>query len=274
MKPVKTNRLVVVVPVFQSIFTDDEKLSIRSTIKHMYKYDVVIVCPKHVVESSLLKEFNFDFRYLVLDDEHFVSIQSYNHLLLSAWFYEMFDNYEYMLIAQTDALILNSNIEVWVDKGYSFVGAPWVNDIEIRKHEGLFKSGVLNGGLSLRKISHHIKVLKSNKKIYPISTHLKIIPRNKGIWRQIKFVLEYFHAVSRFSNVKNNVLVNEDRILSYAWKQFDFFKIPTPDIALQFAFENHPDLLFELNGKKLPFGCHAWNKYNKNFYTNLFYNLK
>lgn len=39
-------------------------------------------------------------------------------------------------------------------------------------------------------------------------------------------------------------------------------KIPPLEIALDFAFETQIKRCFELNNNKLPFGCHAWEKYD------------
>ena len=36
---------------------------------------------------------------------------------------------------------------------------------------------------------------------------------------------------------------------------------PNPSEALRFSFERFPKELFALNGDSLPFGCHAWKKY-------------
>ena len=36
---------------------------------------------------------------------------------------------------------------------------------------------------------------------------------------------------------------------------------PDPVEAIRFAFERFPSELYELNHHQLPFGCHAWKKY-------------
>ena len=38
------------------------------------------------------------------------------------------------------------------------------------------------------------------------------------------------------------------------------FKYPTAQEALGFAFDEKPELCYERNGQKLPFGCHGWSK--------------
>ena len=48
-----------------------------------------------------------------------------------------------------------------------------------------------------------------------------------------------------------------------------FFTVPTPEEACDFAFEREPRFLYELNGRKLPFGCHGWEKYDPEFWRSV-----
>jgi hypothetical protein len=43
-------------------------------------------------------------------------------------------------------------------------------------------------------------------------------------------------------------------------------KLPNWQQALKFGFEQHPQLCYELNNQQLPFGCHAWEKYDYEFW--------
>ena len=45
-----------------------------------------------------------------------------------------------------------------------------------------------------------------------------------------------------------------------------FFKVPSAQEAVAFAFEAHPDYLYQLNQQRLPFGCHAWQRYQPQFW--------
>ncbi len=44
--------------------------------------------------------------------------------------------------------------------------------------------------------------------------------------------------------------------------------VPSPVEACAFAFERSPRYLYEKNANILPFGCHAWEKYDKAFWLN------
>lgn len=56
--------------------------------------------------------------------------------------------------------------------------------------------------------------------------------------------------------------INEDVIFSLlvqcSWISCN---LPSFDIALKFAFEVNPSCLYYINNEKLPFGCHAFEKY-------------
>ena len=44
------------------------------------------------------------------------------------------------------------------------------------------------------------------------------------------------------------------------------FSIPYQEEAIRFAFETEPAHCYSLNNKQLPFGAHAWFKYDREFW--------
>jgi hypothetical protein len=64
-----------------------------------------------------------------------------------------------------------------------------------------------------------------------------------------------------------NIDVNEDLFWGlFVPAQCSFFRVPQATEALAFAFEAHPDFLYQLNQQTLPFGCHAWQRYQPEFW--------
>ena len=93
---------------------------------------------------------------LISLNEDNLSINSYNKLLYSIWFYDNIHT-EHFLIFQTDTLISNKYKEyIYNFLDYDYVGAPWAN---------LNKVG--NGGLSLRRKSKMIEMIKYGGYINP-----------------------------------------------------------------------------------------------------------
>lgn len=121
-----------------------------------------------------------------------------------------------------------------------------------------------NGGVSLRKIDKFINILSrlneiENMRLYDFKY---FITSNKNFFKQIK---KYF---AKSNLVKNSIQnVNEDYVIVKFFKKIDkTFSIAPPEIAMYFSFEVLPEKLYEMTRHQLPFACHAWEKYGKDFY--------
>lgn len=160
--------------------------------------------------------------------DFFSSINAYNRLMLSPSFYKRFQQYEYILIYQLDAFVFSDQLLHFCDLNYDYIGAPWLYGIFNYVDATHCISHVGNGGLSLRKVKSFVKVLEE---------------RNPLQSEQIK---------------------NEDLFFSSIIDEN--FKIAPKEIALQFAFERQVRKCFALNHNQLPFGCHAWARYDLKFW--------
>ncbi len=61
--------------------------------------------------------------------------------------------------------------------------------------------------------------------------------------------------------------IHEDIFWAFeAPKMATNFRIPEPREALDFSFEMAPRYCFNVNSGRLPFGCHAWPKYDREFW--------
>ena len=126
--------------------------------------------------------------------------------------------------------------------------------------------GVGNGGFSLRCVPDFLRVL-SRPRVFrnPLMEHWP------GNWKSnaYRFLRDY-HALV-LANRQFNLKVNEDLF----WGMFvpracPFFRVAPAEEAMAFAFEAHPDFLFARNGGRLPFGCHAWDRYDRAFWVRQF----
>ena len=99
--------------------------------------------------------------------ECFASIPGYNRLLMSTGFYSRFLDYEFLLILQTDAVLLRDDLDFWCAQPFDYVGAPWPDGVELFVNAGRFEGDcgrrvramVGNGGLSLRRVRKCISLL-------------------------------------------------------------------------------------------------------------------
>jgi hypothetical protein len=49
-------------------------------------------------------------------------------------------------------------------------------------------------------------------------------------------------------------------------RTFNDYTIAPVNEAIKFSFEANPEFLFEKNNYQLPFGCHAWQRYDPLFW--------
>jgi hypothetical protein len=255
----------VVVPMYQARLSPVEQVSLEQTVEVLAEYPVFLVGPELLEPyfKKLQQQFS-RIQYQTFSDRFFASIDGYNNLLLSEHFYKRFSEYEYMLIVQTDALVLTNCVQAWCAKQYSYVGAPWFDGFTTPTYP-LTLNSVGNGGFSLRRIPDFLKVL-SRPRVFR-NTLMQGWPGNwaSTLYRYIKD----YHSVV-FKDVHLNIDVNEDVFWGlFVRPQCSFFRVPSAIEAVSFSFEAHPDHLYELNRQQLPFGVHAWQRYQPEFWQQI-----
>jgi len=253
LKKPKQELVAVTIPIYKARITDDEILSLTQTIKVLGRYPIIFFAPASL-DTSFYENYCGDkitFQVKKFNDDFFDGIPGYNRLMLSQEFYSSFINYKYILICQLDAFIFRDELEYWCKKGYDYIGAPYIYvDMDaypikvLTKYRRLliflnnhfpssytFKK-VGNGGLSLRNVKKTLFLLRF-KKLSP------------KIWETLM----------------------EDNFFQY-WGNvvFPFFKLPNAIEAAKFSIELDAKKTFELIGSKLPFGCHAFLRYEPEFW--------
>ncbi len=178
-------------------------------------------------------------------DECFASVKGYSRLLLDPAFYERFAaSHEFMLILQTDAILLGDELDHWCAQPWDYVGAPWPDGLEVMVNLDNFsgelgkrvKVHVGNGGLSLRRNAACIKLLKE----FPQATDMFV---RSGSSEDIFFALMGAQSLS--------------------------FKIPNERVASLFALELQPERYLAINQGRAPMGGHAWWRYNQPLWVGL-----
>lgn len=239
---------IIVIPIYKDKLSSNETLSLNQAFSVLGKHDITAAIPNELDISAISSAFP-ELGFERFDDFWFRSLKSYNALVLNSSFYSRFQSYDYMLIYQLDAYVFRDELNLWAEKGYDYIGAPWIPTSSkylgrsgrlrllkkrmFHKCDGrkphmshMYKTG--NGGFSLRKISRFIELtahyekkidadLSASEILYPEDLWLLYEPRGK-------------YKLSRPE-----------------WKE-----------ATGFAFEQNPGIAYRTNGNKLPFGCHAW----------------
>lgn len=223
----------------------------------------IIIAPEDlVIDQSFGQLINLEVKRFA--KHYFESINGYNKLLLSKDFYEAFAHFEYMLIHQSDVYLFKDELDIWCEKKYDYIGAPWFRPDKLQK-DGMYKiidliknyfkknkvyanrhNKVGNGGLSLRRIETALKVLS-------------IVP--------IKLLDQYLNLESNGFNEDIFWSLEAPLILAD-------YKIPKWEEAMHFAVEFKPSIAFKYLDENLPFGCHAPLKHEPEFWKQYIPELK
>lgn len=244
--------IAVVIPIYLPSLSNSERISLEQCLKLLSSYSIVVIKPESLDLDDIINFYGLT-HIEAFPDKHFVSLRAYNKLVLSEEFYRSFQHYTYMLIYQLDAYVFKDELLNWANKGYDYIGAPWLPwkkrhlsvigryrlycqrlfcrlfDEKTFKTDKYYAYQVGNGGFSLRRIS----------KMLEITTHYKT---------KISKLLD-----------DDAPFYPEDVLLLYELTDRNFhLEKPCFKEALQFAMEENPKWAYCYNGNQLPFGCHAW----------------
>ena len=237
---------IVLIPIYKAELDPLETYSLDISLAALAGRDTRFIGPREL-DLGLYSSRYPSVSFIGFDEASFASIPGYNRLLLSQNFYQQFSEYEFMLILQTDAIVLRDELNYWCAQPFDYIGAPWPDGYELFVNLGLFegtygkrvKVQVGNGGLSLRRISKCISLLN-----------------------------EFDIAISVFSHTGSS----EDLFFSVMGALSGDFIIPNEITASRFALELKPSYYVAVNGGKLPMGGHAWWKHEPEFWRKLLVN--
>lgn len=235
--------VAVLVPLYQTALSLAERASLAQCLRVLGTYPIILIKPETLPVAPILNEFP-TLRTQAFADHFFTGTDSYNTLLTSPDFYRNFTEYEYVLIYQLDAYVFRDELPYWCGQKLDYIGAPTVHqeafDALPAGAEQEFARTlttqriVFNGGLSLRRVQGLIRYLNIYQRFYPV-------------WQG-----------------------NEDMLFSLEATRLIpmklFIRLPTWQQALRFAFEKSPAASYELTQNQLPFGCHAWERYDPEFW--------
>ncbi len=237
---IENKDVCVVIPIYKDNINNpllyDEVDSILNTILKLKDNDIYLLYDPSL-NISFYKKFT-QYKNIYFKTFSFKNRNEYSNMCLNYRFYEMFNNYKYMLICQTDAYIFNNELLYWCNKGYDYIGALGLFTEIYPKLKGNwgdenvgniydYKYFVMNGGFSLRNI-------------------------------QSMYNLCYNHK----DKLKNETF-NEDCVIFWNYK--NELNIPSLEEAIKFSAENQTYAFYPKYYNKLPFGCHTRNTKYKLF---------
>jgi len=246
------HEVAVLIPIYKSALTDNEIISLDRCLNQLSKYNIVIIAPDYLQLDKIQPLVPYKYSVARFCNSHFNSVQGYNNLLLQQQFYWRFVDYKYILICQLDTFIFDDTLSYWCNLTYDYIGAPWiacewVNDIEWKEYfANYFKNGIA------RYFTHQVNMVG-----------------NGGL--SLRNVRSCLIALTLLQNKANKWVRNEDTFWSFEVPRYlPFFKIPDVKTACKFSIETEPQECLKMNGGLLPFGCHAWEKYDLDYWRNVF----
>ena len=255
---------VVIIPVYLPCPNEKERLAFMQGCKVLYRYTICLLsypeldCSAYVL---MAKECGVKLERENFPRSFFESLSGYNRLMLSCEFYKRFTSFDYMLIYQLDAWVFRDELDLWCAKGFDYIGAPWFTENKCHE-DGASLWEVGNGGLSLRRIRTFINLFSHNKHVYSVKHYVKEDFKNKRIGLLLKHIL----FRERFMDLLHGWNDAEDLFYCLRLRGTRLsLQTPSVDEAMFFAFEKSPSYLYGLTNK-LPFGCHAWAKYEPSFW--------
>jgi hypothetical protein len=260
--------VAVVVPVSGPAFTRDEELSLRHLEHYLGKYDRYFVAPRGWrIRRAGFETVHFPARY-------FGSAQAHSQLQLSEDFYARFESYKYILMYHLDALVLSDRLSYWCATDVDFVGAPW---LPCHDSPWVTEARVGNSGFALMKVESFLRVIRSPRRaVDPEEYWQRLCASTPRYRRLLQLPRRYLKRFRMFNGAKWEMRRWPRKgagpgNCDYFWAEraanyWPAFRIASVEQALAFAFEAAPRLCFELNGRRLPFGAHAWTRYDRSFW--------
>jgi len=272
------NKAAVVIPIYKEKISDNELLSLKQCFKVLGKHSIIFVAPKSLnmlFYEGFCRQNSIKFEVKTFEDRFFQNTRGYNELLKTGLFYKEFLKYEYMLIYQLDAYVFRDDLLYWCGKGYDYIGAPWFEGYSAATEESKFLPYAGNGGFSLRKIRTLYKIFSAGVEEFYLANfpnfyenyHPELSFFQKLLkHKQILADFASFHK-NYLTNMNINKLNNEDLVICFLLPKFyKKLNIANPEISKYFSFEVMPKRLYRETNNSLPFGCHAWEKYDPEFW--------
>ena len=265
-RPKRTPTKMVAVVVHLSSRSElqpDEHISLRHLHHYLGGYDKFSLAPRgSTLNLPGIQKIEFSPKF-------FGSALAFNRLMYSPKLYQLFEDYKYVLMYQLDCLVLSDDLLSWCERDFDYIGAPWM---PFADKPWVDEPRVGNGGFALMKVEAALQVLYNRFCQEPLSFWKDSLSR--GFTKYAKPPPEappksaslFRKAWYRVQRSEINWLNNDMFWGFHAARYYPEFRIPDWRVALQFAFEEAPSKCFEINNGRLPFGCHAWAKFDRKFW--------
>lgn len=260
--------VVVVIPVHSSTPSEYELASFVQCFRILHNHPIKVLAPVNL-NLEKYKEIVPVFDVIFIEPHWQSGIENYNTLKIDPFFYDLFKGYKFLLTYELDAWVFKDELAYWCGKNYDYIGAPWFEGWH--SGETLKMTGVGNSGFSLRNVQTSLRILRRLTLLNKLR-NFWFVTKIQALLPFQKFVmLRTYFKVLNYPELNNLLLFKQYNNEDFYWgdiirKIFADYKVSPLRHAIEFSFEANPQYLFEMNNQQLPFGCHAWNRYNPEFW--------
>lgn len=253
----------IVIPMHKPDLTPEERVSLIQCQKILGGYPIFLLHPEGM-EIQTYKSIFPMLKTLTAPPESMGSIAGYNRLMISPFVFNALKAYTHILIHEPDAIVLKDDLLFWCEQDFDYIGAPWFlsdlpNEFKLR--------ATGNFGLSLMKTKTINTLFARNPRWFRVSMIIRDILRGlRGQRDAFKRALSSIGPSGRLSCAHKLYLDHCDIFWSFLVPKVSTqFKIAPPSQAIYFSWEKDPQKSWVVCEGKLPFGIHAWSKYNLPF---------
>jgi len=257
--------VVVVIPIYKKNLTLAEVSSLDQALRIFQARDVRFVTYRDLDLSeyrNVLKKHDCNWDVVYFDKKWFSRLRSYSQMLMRDFFYEAFSSYSFLQIYQLDAWVFRDELDLWCERGFSFIGAPFLDREPYC---------VGNGGFSLRRVSDCRRILSLG---HELNQNVPLVnPRLQDDWRRLNWKGRIMVIARRFGLCRSyryfleKSTIDEDAFWgTMAPNLHAGFSVPNVDVAARYSYDANPRLANQIAKGILPFGCHGWEKWDKAFW--------
>lgn len=260
----------MVIPIHKEHPDVYELISFVQCFKVLHNHPIYVLAPENLNIENYRKVVS-KFEVISIDPIWQSSLKQYNKLKVSLFFYNLFKSYDFLLTYELDAFVFKDELSAWCSMRFDYIGAPWFNGYNIPV-EPLQLIGAGNSGFSLRSISASLRILKRLKLLqdfrkFWFNSYLQSVIEFEKVLQSFNFLFK----IKNFQNLRDIFFFDKEMYEDRYWSDFipslfTDFKTAPVSMGVKFSFEAKPSLLYEMNNKSLPFGCHAWRKFEPEFW--------
>lgn len=257
---------VILIPVHKQLPTDLEVVSLRQCGRCLARKALALLAPAGLDLSSY-QGFFPSARVIRVEAKWMNSVRSYNRMMINPMVYRILSHHSHILVHEPDAMVLRDELDFWCEQPYDYIGAPWFEGyVNAKPNAPLLGAG--NFGFSLHRPAAMLKILRERQRWYGRAELRRDLSRilHAGEGERLIRVLR---GVGKAGTLRGASEIYEENCDVF-WCQLvpklvRNFRVAPAEVAAKFSWEAVPSRCYALCNGKLPFGLHAWARYDFGF---------